>query len=191
MSETIRSFIAFDLDNETLLKKFAYVQSLILKTGADVKIVEPENIHITLHFLGNISAEAVGKIYAEMTKIQFSAFDVKICGLGAFPNVNYPRVVWAGIISGVTELKSVFDQLEPKLQGLGFHSEARGLSPHLTIARVRSGRNKESLADLIRTNGNYEFGKTSAECLRLKKSQLTPKGPIYSTLKEFCPEKQN
>lgn len=191
MSETIRSFIAFDLDNETLLKKFAYVQSLILKTSADVKIVEPENIHITLHFLGNITAEAVGKIYAEMTKIQFSAFDVKICGLGAFPNVNYPRVVWAGIISGVTELKSVFDQLEPKLQGLGFASEERGLSPHLTIARVRSGRNKESLADLIRTNGSYEFGKISAECLRLKKSQLTPKGPIYSTLKEFCPEKQN
>jgi 2'-5' RNA ligase len=59
----------------------------------------------------------------------------------------------------------------------------------LTIARVRSGRNKAQLAEFVTENANYDFGTIKAECLRLKKSDLTPKGPIYSTLKDFCPQK--
>jgi 2'-5' RNA ligase len=113
---------------------------------------------------------------------------VQIKGLGAFPNPRYPRVVWAGITEGTEHIKSVFSQIEPKLRGLGFTSDNRGFSPHLTIARVRSGRNKQKLAAFLTENANYDFGAIDAKCLRLKKSTLTPKGPIYSTLKELCPQ---
>jgi len=187
MAESVRSFVAFDIDSESVLERITEAQSLLVRSGADLKVVEPKNIHITLRFLGNITLSTVDKIYEGMKKVQFVPFDVKIRGVGAFPNVRYPRVVWAGITEGADQLRSIFSQLEPSLRSLGFAPDPKGFSPHLTIARVRSGRNKAELARLISENESYEFGVVRAACLRLKKSDLTPKGPIYSTLKEFCP----
>jgi 2'-5' RNA ligase len=188
MPETIRSFLAFDIESDTVLNRLTTAQKLLVQTGADVKLVEPQNIHITVRFLGNITPAIAEKIFEEMKKIQFTPFNVQIHGLGAFPNPRYSRVVWTGITEGADQLKNVFSQLEPRLRGLGFTPDNKGFSPHLTIARVRSGRNKQQLAEFITENTNYEFGAVNAKCLRLKKSTLTPKGPIYSTLKEFCPQ---
>jgi 2'-5' RNA ligase len=189
MPEPIRSFLAFDIESDTVLNRLATAQSLLVQTGADLKIVEPQNIHITVRFLGNITPAMVEKIFEEMKQVQFVPFNVQIKGLGAFPDLRYPRVVWAGITDGADQLKNVFSQLEPRLRGLGFTPDYKGFSPHLTIARVRSGRNKAQLAEFVTENANYDFGTIKAECLRLKKSDLTPKGPIYSTLKDFCPQK--
>jgi 2'-5' RNA ligase len=189
MSQAIRSFIAFDMDSESVLKRITDVQSLLARSGADLKLVEPKNIHITVRFLGNITPSVIEKIFEEMKKVQFAPFDVKINGVGAFPNVHYPRVLWAGITEGVDRLRSIFSQLEPRLHSLGFTPDKKGFSPHLTIARMKSGRNKAELAKFLTENTQYEFGIVRAECLRLKRSDLTPKGPIYSTLKEFCPQK--
>jgi 2'-5' RNA ligase len=188
MPESIRGFLSFDIESDTVLNRLATSQNFLVQTGADVKLVEPQNIHITVRFLGNITPALVEKIFEEMKKVQFEPFIVQIKGLGAFPNTQYSRVVWAGITTGADQLKSVFSQLEPRLRSLGFTPDNRGFSPHLTIARVRSGRNKQQLAEFITENANYEFGVFTAKCLRLKKSTLTPKGPIYSTLKEFCPQ---
>ncbi|MDW8023001.1 MAG: RNA 2',3'-cyclic phosphodiesterase [Nitrososphaerota archaeon] len=188
MPETIRSFIAFDIENAQVLEKIMHIQKILAGTGADLKLVEPENIHITLRFLGNISQTMVDKIYEEMRKVKFTAFNVKIQGVGAFPNIRYPRVLWAGITQGADQLRSIFSQLEPNLRRLGFTPDPKGFSPHLTIARVRSGRNKAELAKRLEENLNFEFGVVRADCLRLKKSDLKPKGPTYSTLREFCPQ---
>jgi 2'-5' RNA ligase len=187
MPESIRSFIAFDIENASVTENIASMQKLLIKTGADLKLVEPKNIHVTLRFLGNITMPTVEKIFAEMKNVQFTPFDVKIHDIGAFPSVRYPRVLWTGITEGAEQLRSIFNQLEPRLQGLGFAPDPKGFSPHLTIARVKSGRNKAQLASFMDENANYDFGVIRAQCLRLKKSDLTPKGPIYSTLKEVCP----
>lgn len=189
MPEVIRSFIAFDVNDKSVRKRMADMQSLLVGTRADLKLVKPENIHVTLRFLGNITPNMVEKIFEEMKKAQFTPFDVKINGLGAFPHLRYPRVVWAGITEGAGQLRSVFSQLEPRLRNLGFAPDTKGFSPHLTIARVKSGRNKAELVKFINENADYEFGIIKADCLKLKRSDLTPKGPIYSTLKEFCPQK--
>ena len=188
MPDSIRSFLAFDIGNDTVLNRLTAAQKLIVQTGADVKLVEPQNIHITIRFLGNITPSTVEKIHGEMKQIQFTPFNVQIKGVGAFPNPNYARVVWSGITEGSEQLKNVFTQLEPRLQRLGFTPALKGFSPHLTIARVRSGRNKPQLSKFIKENTNHEFGTVNARCLRLKKSDLTPRGPVYSTLKEFCPQ---
>jgi 2'-5' RNA ligase len=189
MAEAIRSFIAFDIDSESVLKRIIDAQNLLARIGADLKLVEPKNIHITVRFLGNITTPMVEKIHEEMKKVQFIPFDVKIHGIGAFPNLRYPRVLWVGVTQGVDQLRSIFNQLEPRLRSLGFAPDPKGFSPHLTIARVKSGRNKAELAKCVTENANYEFGIVRAQCLRLKRSDLTPKGPIYSILKEFCPQK--
>jgi len=188
MTESIRSFLAFDMESATVLNRLKAAQALLVQTGADLKLVEPQNIHITVRFLGDITPDTAEKIFEEMKKIQFTPFNVQISGLGVFPDLHYPRVVWAGMTEGADQLKNVFTQLEPRLQGLGFAPDPKGFSPHLTIARVRSGTNKTQLAEFINKNANYDFGAIKAECLRLKKSDLTPKGPIYSTFKEFCPQ---
>ncbi len=187
MPELIRSFIAFDINNEEILKQLLDTQQRLATSGADLKLVEPKNIHVTMRFLGDIPSSMVDKVCGEMDQIAFSPFDVEIQGVGAFPTAKYARVVWAGIQEGADELLRVFTQLEPRLKSLGFNPDAKGFSPHITIARVRSGRSKTELAFVIKGLENTRFGTMKADCLKLKRSVLTPKGPVYSTLKEVCP----
>jgi 2'-5' RNA ligase len=186
MSQKIRSFIAFDINNESVLRRFSEVQGTLLNTGADLKLVKPQNIHVTVRFLGNISLHTADLIHEEMKKLTFTSFDVEIKGLGAFPSLRHSRVVWAGIRKGADELVNIFNQLEPCLRGLSFRPDPKGFSPHLTIARVKTGRSKSELVRCINDLADYEFGVVKADCLRLKKSVLTPRGPIYSTLREVC-----
>jgi len=186
MSGTIRSFFAVDIEDETIVRRLAEAQGMLVNTGADLKRVKPQNIHLTVRFLGDIFPPMVDAIYEEMKQVSFTPFTIELRGLGAFPKLSYPRVVWAGIRKGADELTDVFEQLEPRLRGLGFKPDTKGFSPHLTIARVRTGRNKAQLIKLIQELEDYEFGTIKAKCLRLKKSDLTPKGPIYTTLKEVC-----
>jgi 2'-5' RNA ligase len=186
MSEVVRTFIAFDINNQSVLQKFTEVQSSLVRTGADLKLVDPQNIHMTMRFLGDVQVSRIDSIHESMKKTDFSAFTCQIHGLGAFPHLGHPRVVWAGIIKGSEELTRIANQLETELRQLGFRPDPKGFSPHLTLARVRTGRNKAELAHCIQTMEDYEFGIVKADCLRLKKSLLTPKGPIYSTLREVC-----
>jgi 2'-5' RNA ligase len=189
MSESIRSFLSFDIDSPAVRNKLAKTQALVVQTGADVKLVETENIHVTMRFLGDVSSGIVEKVFEEMKSIQFAPFNVQLKGVGVFPSLSYPRVVWAGITEGTNQLRGIFEQLEPRLRGLGLAADEHGFSPHLTIARVRSGRNKAQLADFVRQNMDLDFGTIRAECLRLKRSVLSPRGPTYSTLREYCPGK--
>ena len=184
MLETIRSFIAFDINSELVLKRLSEVQGTLVNTGADLKMVKPQNIHVTMRFLGNITPHMVDLIHEEMKNISFAPFDIELRGLGAFPSLRYARVVWAGIRKGADELTNIFNQLEPRLRRLGFKPDSKGFSPHLTIARVKTGRHKAELIRCVEDMADYEFGIINADYLKLKKSVLTPKGPIYTTLRE-------
>jgi 2'-5' RNA ligase len=186
MSETIRSFLAFDIEDEGIIRRLSDIQGLLADTPANLKLVKPQNIHLTVRFLGNIFQPMVDAIHEEMKQVSFAPFEVELRGIGVFPRLSYPRVVWAGIERGAEEFANIFEQLEPRLRGLGFKSDRKGFSPHLTIARVRSGRNKAQLAKLIGELKDYNIGSIKAMCMRLKKSVLTPKGPIYTTLREVC-----
>lgn len=184
LSGTIRTFLAFDIEDKRITRRITEVQGMLGNSRADLKLVKPQNIHLTIRFLGDIQPHMVDAIYEEMKQVTFTPFDVELKGLGVFPKLNYPRVVWAGITKGANELTNVFEQLEPRLRGLGLSPDTKGFSPHLTLARVRGGRNKARLVEVIRELEDYEFGAVKAECLKLKQSDLTPRGPIYTTLKE-------
>lgn len=184
MSDMIRSFVAFDIDNKLVLRRFSEVQNILVATGANLKLVKPQNIHITMRFLGNISPSVVDLVYEEMRKISYAPFEVEIRGLGVFPSYNYPRVIWAGVQEGVDTLRDIFNQLDLPLRRVGFKSDSKGFNPHLTLARVKTGQHKAELINCIKTCTDYEFGTIKANCLKLKKSVLTPRGPIYSTIYE-------
>ena len=183
----IRSFIAFDIDDQSIITKISTVQGQLSATGADLKFVRPENVHITLRFLGNIPRNLASLIWEEMKNLRYEPFEVELKGLGVFSSLRNIRVVWIGITRGEAELKAIHDQLEPRLRGLGITPDKKDFNPHLTIARVKSGKNKFQLAECLRALSDYEFGVVKAEVLRLKQSILTPKGPIYRNLYEFTP----
>lgn len=190
MTKTIRSFLAVDIDDLSILRKISHVKSMLNKTGVDLKLIQDQNIHLTVRFFGDIQNFMVDMIYEEMKQISFNEFQIDLQGLGAFPKPTYPRIIWVGIKKGVEELKETFEKLEPRIRALGIKADYKGFNPHLTIARVRSRRNIAKLSELFREFENYYFGSFNVEVLRLKKSDLTPRGPIYTNLKEVRGKKQ-
>ena len=186
MPDVFRSFIAIDIDNEEILRRLMEAQESLVKTGARIKSIKQQNIHITIRFLGNIYPEMIDKVYNHMEMVSFIPFNARIQGAGAFPTSKYARIVWAGIQEGAEKMRSISEQLEPPLQKMGFKPNSRGFSPHITISRVRADHNKAELIRCIKDLANYEFGILKVCCVKLKKSVLTPSGPIYSTLKEVC-----
>ncbi len=186
MSERVRGFIAFDVEDERVVKRLLEIQKALIETGADLKPVEPQNIHVTLRFLGDVSPGIIDKVHKAMEAVQFKPFVVGLKGVGAFSSLRSPRVIWVGLREGVEELKRIFEQLEPQLRRLGLPPDPKGFSPHVTIARVRTERQLAALVKRLKELADVEVGFINAKCLRLKRSVLTPKGPIYSTLKEVC-----
>ena len=182
--ERIRSFIAVDLDSPEILDRIATAQKGMQQTRAQLKPVDTAIMHLTLRFLGEIPAPTVEMVKEAMRPIRFCPFEVEFSGLGVFPNLNRINVVWVGIRKGQDELMGIFHQLEPALRKLGLPPDDKGFNPHLTIARVRSNVNRAALADFVVSMREQNFGKMTAQVVRLKKSTLTPQGPIYATMHE-------
>ena len=185
----MRTFIAIELPQK-IIGTLSALQNQLKNTQADVKWVAPENIHLTLKFLGEVDEKKIEKIIQalEETAKDSQPFSIRLCALGAFPKINFPRVIWVGIDAGDEETKNIAFVLEEKLQKLGIPKEKRPFSSHITIGRVRSGINREKLVkelDILQGKGllqeNLEFLATK---ITLFKSTLTPKGPIYEILKE-------
>jgi 2'-5' RNA ligase len=185
MSEgSLRCFVAVEVVDIKVLDNLITLGKALTTTGATVKLVEAQNIHATLRFLGNVSLSRVEEVGELLDEVEFYPFDVELKGVGVFPNLRRVNVVWVGIERGDVELLNIFNQLEAKLKGIGFKSDRRGFTPHITVARVSSGRNRDALVDVVSDWRDREFGMYRVDAIQLKKSVLTPRGPIYSTLHE-------
>jgi len=175
-----RAFIAIDIEDGDILRKIQDFQALLVGTHSRLKLVEAENIHITLWFLGNITPAMADRIHECLKAIEAKPFRVRLTGVGAFPNVGRPNVIWIGVEEGEEELRAIYEQLKPSLSRLGFRPDPKGFKPHVTIARVK--RRTPELSKLLMENTSTPFGSFLAEEIRLKRSTLTPRGPIYSTI---------
>ena len=185
--EQIRSFIAIELP-ETLKLELAELQAR-LKTAdpGGVKWADPQGIHLTLKFLGNIAADRTGDIIRAMNEAArgIPPFQLTIGGLGVFPNPRRAQVAWVGLSGQVDKLARFQAQLEASLARLGFAPETRLFSPHLTLARLRpqaSPAERQSLGQLIistRFASSYPIVVTA---IKLMRSQLTRQGAIYSQI---------
>ena len=171
-----------EVDDPHTLDGIAKVQSSLNTTGANLKMVERENVHLTLKFLGDVRAGLLPEVINVVSGTSFSPFRMALNGVGVFPHLRRPRVVWAGVNEGADELSAVFRKLEPRLVELDFKPESRPFSPHITIARVRSGRNRDRLVEEIMALEDTDFGGFEVRHVKLKKSVLTPRGPIYTDL---------
>jgi len=190
MQNTIRTFIAIEL-NKTIRDELADIQSKLKISGADVKWVKPENIHLTLKFLGAVEKNKIDTIknILDSTTSQIEPFDVALSVLGGFPNLNSPRVIWVGIDVGARHaVPLLVNKIENALSKLGFPKDDRPFSAHITLGRVHSPKNKQQLKKIIDDiNKNGHTSKCVPiliDHITLFQSSLTETGPIYHILHE-------
>ncbi len=184
LNERIRSFISIDLTAKELLDRLAELQRQLSGSEADLKPIKPENIHFTLRFLGDVDPSTLEAVRRDMATVKFNTFNMNLRGVGVFPNLNRINVIWVGVSKGEDEVRMLSAKLESALKGTGLRPDTKGFTPHLTVARVRTGRNKDRLAAIVSQLKEYEVGSMDVTSIRLKKSVLTPQGPIYSTIFE-------
>jgi 2'-5' RNA ligase len=180
--EVVRAFLALEVA-EDVKERIMELERKIKASGADVKLVEQENLHITMKFLGDVTADVVERVYEAMKTVREVKFQLEVKGTGVFPNLRMIRVLWVGAGAGGDKVVSIFRQLDSELVRKGFPRE-RDFTPHITIGRVRSLRNKEDLLRVIEEYRGRIFGTIAIDKISLKKSELTPNGPIYSNLRE-------
>ena len=181
-SPLLRTFIAIEL-NTTLTQSIADIQQQFKKANADVKWIEPPNAHITLKFLGDTSLEKISGIQKMIQAVasRISPFTIEFQEIGAFPQLEHPRIIWIGLKEHQNIIKDIAQQLENELASLGFPKERRDFSSHITIGRVRSLRGKAELMERIQ-EVTVPHLTQEINCLTLFQSTLTPQGAIYKIL---------
>ncbi|GAB6101062.1 RNA 2',3'-cyclic phosphodiesterase [Thermococcus atlanticus] len=180
----MRAFIAIEI-NDAVRDNLLRAQERIGNKAARIKFVERENFHVTLKFLGEIDealAEDVKKALAEIAR-KHKKHRVRVKGIGVFPNPNYVRVIWAGIEND-EGIKAIAKDVEREMRRLGFKKD-KDFVAHITIGRVKFVRDKVELAMALKDLADEDFGEFDVEAIELKKSTLTPKGPIYETVARF------
>ena len=161
------------------------VEEELKRTRADLKIVGRDNLHFTVKFFGEVPDDTVKEVDRRLEGLALSSFDVQVRGVGAFPDLRRPRVVWAGISreseAAMSEAAAAFIGA---LEGVG-KPEDHEFHPHVTLARVKSPLNGGALISFLQLNAARNLGETRITSLKLKSSQLSPIGPTYADIREY------
>ena len=182
----MRTFIAVEITGSALEAVLRYEEQL-RQFPAKVRWARPEQMHLTLKFLGEIEeaqAEAVAEALKDLTG-ENQAFEAELKGLGGFPNLRRPNILCAGVEAGRAELTRLADQVERALEGLGFKREKRPYSPHLTLGRVKSIKGLDPVCKKLEADGDRSFGAFSVGEIVFFKSVLSPSGAEYTALGRF------
>ena len=185
--DTIRSFIAIELPDDVKETVALIIKRLRPAQYRYVKWVAPEGTHMTIKFLGNIYQSQIPQITGIMKTAagKVPLLDLRLGGLGMFPNEQRPRVIWVALEGNTEPLAAMQRDIEQALAPMGFAPENRAFTPHLTLGRVRdnaSPEDRKEIASVVKEKKiDYEASFTLRE-LSLMKSTLTPTGAIYNRL---------
>ncbi len=183
MVNSLRVFFSIDIQDDSLLSRIKQIQDRLDKGSAKMKLVEMENIHFTVRFLGDTPVSTVNDICSRFERISFTPFNVSIGGVRSFPNNRRPRVIWVGVTHNADMVKSLKEQIDELLHEFGYPPEGKFV-PHITIARVRFIKNREQLMRNLESLADERIGDMAIDTVRLTKSTLTSSGPIYETVCE-------
>lgn len=180
---TVRTFLAVQVP---LFDNLRPILSRLGQMGRAVKTVPEDGLHLTLKFLGDTHPELVDSIVSEIQGAleHQTPFDVTLGGLGTFPNIKRPAVVWVGVQDKRNALASIAKELRERMAGLGFDEERHPeFRAHLTLARIKSKPPAE-LFELLADNQATEFASLRIDSVHLVKSELTPTGPLYTSIEQ-------
>jgi len=173
----MRCFIAIDVDDH-LKERILQIQRNILNLGIDVKMVEPQNLHFTVNFLGELDENKISDVKKQLDCVKGACeFEVNVAGLGYFGRENNIRTLWLGLKDGGRELSDLMSDVNGCVK-IG----EKCTKPHLTIGRVRGGSSKKDLLDFIKNHLDVNIGEMNVKYVKLKGSELGASGPIYSDL---------
>ena len=176
----MRTFVAAEISDKNLINSIKNFQS---KVNIKAKPVETQNLHFTLQFLGEVSEEISQKIKQALQTIEFKTFKVNFKGIGAFPRMKTPRIIWIGTDEvGAKALTDLAKKVENVLAPLGFAPD-KPFKSHLTVLRVKN--RIENVSKELERFKTEDFGDQEISVIKLKQSVLTPQGPVYSDLEEI------
>lgn len=192
MSQTVRSFIAIELP-AAVLSLLDSVQQELKVLRLKARWVRPQNIHLTLKFLGNINSgeiEKIGRAMVDAT-VDSAPFTLTIGGIGFFPDIKRPRVIWVGLDGAKPALFNLQRNLADRLAIAGFPKEKRSFKAHLTLGRIRQAVNPNIVDQAIQGYSDLGDLKFTVNRIILFKSDLKPSGAEYSHLKQMDLRKMN
>ncbi|MCS7142318.1 MAG: RNA 2',3'-cyclic phosphodiesterase [Aigarchaeota archaeon] len=177
----VRCFIALDLNNPAIIDKVRSLQEELLNAGIKGRAVDPNTLHVTLQFLGEINDEQVKSVIGRLDEIDFKPFRVSMRGLGYFPGGDRINVVWVGLEDGEGKLIEVQREVVRRLGSIGFKQD-KDFVPHATLLRVKAVTDKSRALSVLAKLRDLEIGEILVDHLKLKKSTLTSSGPIYQDI---------
>lgn len=183
----VRAFLAFDIPDGVRVKLAAMINDFSEKERG-VKWVNPENMHVTMKFFGEIEEDLLlGDISSAIVSAVkgFGASQLLCKGIGVFPNWKYPRVFWAGFTGDIEKVIGLQKQIEDALSPFDIQKDKRGFRLHLTLGRAKGTLRKSPLTTLVEKLGPVVFGTVAVERLIMYKSELRKSGAIYTELKGF------
>lgn len=186
----MRVFLSVDIEDERHLSRIACIQNKLDRDAAKMKLIELENVHFTWKFFGDTLISKVESIRNELEQIKFSPFTIRIGGVGAFPSIRKPRVIWIGVTHNADAMRELKSMTDDRLGNLGYPLERREFTPHATIARVRTVRDRDAILRNLEAISRESVGTMIVDAIRMTKSTLTPSGPIYEMLWEITATKE-
>ena len=181
----VRAFISIDFTDPNIIQKITEIQDSIQNSRANLRIVNPKLLHMTLEFLGEISEKEIQKVKEILDSTSFNRFFLDVNAINVLPSEKHIRVVYCEIKGDVDILKTIQKQLRVKLRDCGYKTDSRPFKPHLTIARVKSSQNRKELMLAINNLSNIKCGRQEIDSIKLKQSILKSEGPEYSILHEI------
>jgi 2'-5' RNA ligase len=183
MEKEVRTFIAIEL-SDTAKERLSEIQKQLQQLELDVKWIEPENIHLTLRFLGDLTQKQLKSITEAMPQwvTGVPPFSIAITGLGAFPSPQKPKVIWAGVNDNSGEMSRLAEQIEQGINQCGISKADREFSPHITIGRVKELKNISCLTETVPGYAISPALEQTISKVTLFKSTLSAQGSIYKVL---------
>lgn len=190
MSNTIRAFIAIDMPDDVAAALNGLQQELKVMR-LNVRWVRPENIHLTLKFLGDIKPADIERIEVAMADAVHGRppFMLTLSGIGFFPGVNRPRVIWVGLGGQTRHLIDLQTHLADRLAAIGFPREKRSYQAHLTLGRIRQAKRSDRFSPVLQQFSDWGDREFSADRIGLFRSDLKPSGAVYTKLKQVKMDK--
>jgi 2'-5' RNA ligase len=185
--KSIRSFLAVELPPE-VLNEISGIQERLKKTlQGSISWVRPSGIHLTLKFFGNIAESDIPNISLVVKNaiVNIRPFSLNVRRIGTFPDVKRPRVLWLGLDGDIDVLIRLQKEMDRGFHECGFQKEERTFKPHLTLARIKEPKGVSGLVKIVEKSEDYKAGNLIVSSLTLFKSELTPKGAIYTKLVNF------
>lgn len=183
----VRVFIAIHISEEVRRALKEVIESLGTAVPRGVRWVDPQSIHLTLKFLGEIESGRTDQILGSLRQAGegSASFSLGLSGLGVFPNQQRPRVLWAGVAGGLDSLMRLQERVEEAMLDQGFARESRSFNAHLTIGRVRdvvSAGERRRIGDAVAAACLKPTEPWPVDSVHLVQSTLTPQGAVYTSL---------